>query len=105
MSRFYEMTVRVESPEDIDAIKDACDDFWEFPPDDWDFHGEVWCVSSQGNLVAGVTEEGFCEGLAKTIWAANGGYCKVEIQALYLEDLPRETHTFDEKDFARLGVE
>jgi S-adenosylhomocysteine hydrolase len=99
MSRFYEMFVRVESPRNIEAIKDACDGFWEFPPEDWNSHGEVWHVLAQGNLVAGVTEEQFCKELAERIWEANGGYCKVEVQATYLEDLPKETYTFDEEDF------
>jgi len=40
--------------------------------------------------------------ILQAAWAANGGYCKINIQSLYLEDLPYEMHPADEKVFAEL---
>ena len=36
------------------------------------------------------------------IWRANGSFCEVVVNATYLEDLPYETYTLDESDYARL---
>jgi hypothetical protein len=33
------------------------------------------------------------------IWDANGGFCLVDVRAVYLEELPYESYTYDEDDF------
>ena len=106
MSRSYSMLVKIHGfdPEKIDRIKDAAEDEWEF--DDWsEYHHENDISTSacaDGYLSGGETEDEFAERLAKVIWAANGGYCAVEVVATYLENLPCETHTFDEDDYAQI---
>ena len=54
------------------------------------------------NCVVGRSEEQFTERLSVAIWRANGGYCRVSVDATYLENLPYETHGLDESDYARL---
>ena len=105
MSRYYNMSVTLNgvNPEHVEAVKEAADLEWDFEIDDW--RGEPpgpLETHAYGNLCAGETEEEFAERLAKVIWAANGGYCSVEVVATYLEDLPYETHSLDEDDYARL---
>ena len=107
MSRFYEMAVEISGydpakAEDIQAAAEA-----EWPFDDWwlagaDEPGETMHASAQDNLCGGETEEEFTERLSLAIWRANGGYCRVSVDATYLENLPYETHELDETDYAHL---
>jgi hypothetical protein len=105
MSRYYHMSVTLKgvAPARVEAVKEAADVEWDFEIDDW--RGEPpgpLETHAHGSLCAGETEEEFAERLAKVIWAANGGYCSVEVIATYLEDVPCETHSFDEDDYSRL---
>lgn len=108
MSRYYEMHLRVHgaNPDRVDAVKQAAADEWSFH--DWYPlglpNGPTSFVSSgEDHLCAGVGEEEFTERLARAIWEANGGYCEVEIKAIYLENLPCETYSFDEEAFEELA--
>jgi len=108
MSRFYEMSVEVSGhdPAKVAEIQAAAEQEWPF--DDWWFAGEeddaaaTMHASGQDNLCGGETEEEFSERLSLAIWRANGGYCRVSVDATYLENLPYETHELDEADYARL---
>jgi hypothetical protein len=105
MSRSYNMLVKVNGfdPEKIDRIKDAAEDEWDF--DDWnEYHHENDISTSacaDGYLAGGETEDEFGGRLAKAIWAANDAYCEVQVVATYLENIPCETYSFDEDDFAQ----
>ena len=103
MSRSYSMLVTINdvAPEKVDSVKQAARDMWDF--EDWCECGNAISADVDGYLNGGETEDEFAERLAKAIWAANGGYCAVEVVATYLENLPCETHTFDEDDFRRLA--
>ena len=107
MSRFYEMSVEISGydPAKAKEIQAAAEAEWSF--DDWwcagaDEPGETMHASAQGNLSGGESEEAFTERLSLAVWRANGGYCGVTVDATYLENLPYETHTLDEADYARL---
>ena len=102
MSRYYNMHVTIigANPDRFDAVKDAASDEWDF--EDWDEYGGTLEASADDQLCAGVTEEAFAKQLAKAIWTANGGPCEVEVIATYLENLPRETYTFDASDYERI---
>lgn len=106
MSRYYEMSVEISeyNPAKAKEIQAAAEAEWSF--DDWwsanDEPGEAMHASAQGNLSGGESEEEFAERLSLAVWRANGGYCSVTIDATYLENLPYETHTLDEEDYARL---
>ena len=108
MSRFYEMSVEVSGHDraKVAEIQAAAEQEWPF--DDWWFAGDdddaaaTMHVSGQDNLCGGETEEEFTERLSLAIWRANGGYCRVSVDATYLENLPYETHELDEADYARL---
>ena len=107
MSRFYEMSVEISGydPAKAKEIQAAAEAEWSF--DDWwcagaDEPGETMHASAQGNLSGGESEEAFTERLSLAVWRANGGYCSVTVDATYLENLPYETHTLDEADYARL---
>jgi len=56
----------------------------------------------EGLLGGGETEREFTERLSVAIWRANGAYCEVSVNATYLEELPSETYSLDEDDYARL---
>ena len=103
MSRSYQMFVRIRDfhTEHIDAIKGSAEHQWPF--DDWSESDDQLTASADGNLCSGATEDEFAEELAREIWAANQGFCTVEVSATYLEDLPSEDYSFDEDDFQRLA--
>jgi hypothetical protein len=88
------------------AIQAAAEQEWPF--DDWWFAGDeddgaaTMHASGQNSLCGGETEEEFTERLSFALWRANGGYCRVSVDATYLENLPYETHELDEADYARL---
>jgi len=107
MSRFYEMSVEVSGHDraNVAEIQAAAEQEWAF--DDWWFAGDdddaaTMHASGQNSLCGGETEEEFTERLSLAIWRANGGYCRVSVDATYLENLPYETHELDESDYARL---
>ena len=106
MSRFYDMSVEISGydPAKAKEIRAAAEAEWSF--DDWwsgaDEPGEPMHASAQGNLSGGESEEAFTERLSLAVWRANGGYCSVTVDATYLENVPYETHTLDETDYARL---
>ena len=104
MSRFYEMSVAVSghNPAKVAEIQSMAELEWPF--------GEWWFgdgtatmhASGQDSLCGGETEEEFTERLTLEIWRANGGYCRVSVDATYLESIPYETHELNEADYARL---
>ena len=103
MSRYYNMAVTITcaARERIDAVKQAAEAEWAF--DDWFLDDDgVLTASADGSLCGGETEEEFAARLAKAIWTANGAYCGVEVHATYLDQMPYETHCFDEDDYRRL---
>ena len=106
MSRFYEMSVEVSghNPAKVAEIQAAAEQEWPF--DDWwsaeDDNAATRHASGQSSLCGGETEEEFTERLSLAIWRANGGFCRVSVDATYLENLPYETYELDEADYARL---
>ena len=110
MSRSYDMTVRVRGMKQ-DRIKDvqaAAASMWPFDewyPLDYSDIPTNQASDGQGSLCGGETEEAFTERLAKAVWKANGDYCEVEVQALYLDELPYETYICDEDRYEELTEE
>jgi hypothetical protein len=102
MSLFYGMSVDVSGnrPEATDAIKDAATSEWPFG--DWTEVNKKLSAYGEGRLGGGETEREFTERLSVAIWRANGAFCDVSVSATYLEDLPSETYSLDEDDYARL---
>jgi hypothetical protein len=106
MSRNYNMTVIVRSydPEKSIAIREAAKDEWSF--DDWDedppeAERRQLMGWGDGKLCAGEGEEELVHRLAKAIWKANAAYCEVEVQSVFLDDLPNEVYFLDEDDYHR----
>ncbi len=109
MSRFYEMKIIVRrvDPARAKAVKETAENCWDF--DDWfplanEDDSSAFQASGYGNLCGGEQENEFADRLAQEIWTANGSYCEVEVRALCFEDLPYESYTFDEDDFAQLAA-
>ena len=109
MSRFYEMSVTIGeyNPEKEGIIQNAAQEQWPFNEDWQEGHnpdiGEPSTFNyGQGNLCGGESEEEFKDRLAKAIWKANKGFCKVSVRATYMEDLPFEEYDVDEEDYERL---
>jgi hypothetical protein len=102
MSRYYNMSVTVTGarPDRFDEIRASASAEWAF--DDWQEHDGVLTASADDRLCGGETEPEFAERLAKTVWAANGGPCGVDVTATYLEELPSESYSLDESDYDRL---
>ena len=103
MSRYYGMSVRITGadPGRVDAVKQAAEAQWPF--EDWLLDREgVLTASAEDRLCGGETDEEFAQRLTQAIWAANGGFCHVEVNATYLEDLPCETYCFGQDDYRRL---
>ena len=102
MSRMMRMDLTITGCDAyrIDAIKRAADEEWPFV--DWLATGDEWASSAEGVLGEGESDEEFARRLSQGIWQANGGYCKVEVQAFFLEETPMEYHCFNEAEYARL---
>jgi hypothetical protein len=104
MSRWYGMSVRIAGfpSAAIDEIKHAAESEWPF--EDWTGDGQADELTSyaEGNLCGGEDEAEFTERLALAIWEAAGAYCEVTVDATYLEELPSDTYSLDEDDYARL---
>lgn len=107
MARLYRMSVEVSKHDwgKVAEIHQATECEWPF--DDW------WSSTGNDNAVTihaagedylfgGESEEEFAERLTLAIWRANGGFCRVIVNATYLEELPYEKHELDETDYARL---
>jgi hypothetical protein len=109
VSRSYEMLIRITDFKKarLNRIEKAC--LAEWPCESEEFSVEVdskgvRTLTGKGieSLCGGETEEEFTDRLARAVWKANGRYCEVEVQALYLEELPYERHVREEEDYQRL---
>jgi hypothetical protein len=107
MSSFYEMSVELSGYDAAKAEEIQAAAVAEWPFDDWWLAGagepgETMHASAQSSLCGGESEEAFTERLSLAIWRANGSYCSVSVDATYLENLPYETHSLGQADYARL---
>ena len=104
----YDMTLKVFNFDrnNTDKIKDAAEYMWEF---------DSWCDLSVGNcgainaygagtLYGGENDKEFAKRLAAAVWAANDGYCEIEVIATYLSVLPSATYSFDEYDYDNISL-
>ena len=103
MSQTYGMdfTVADYKPERESAIIEAIRGEWYFDPTEHleAYHGEI-SGYAEGSLSD--TEEDFAKGVARAVWKANAGYCEVRVNATYLDNLPSETYSFDEDEYAEM---
>jgi hypothetical protein len=105
MARKYQMKIIVEhcKPSKEDAVIEAISSIW-----DWDSvnvsekDGERIVISGCDYLECDETEDGFVDRLTTAIFKANKSSCIVTVKALCLDDLPLETYSRDERDYARL---
>ncbi|MCH8243669.1 MAG: hypothetical protein IH897_13810 [Planctomycetes bacterium] len=103
MSRLYEANVSIDSPKpDREAaIKDALADLWGFH-EEHDLGGfsfdDGLCFTAQNFLGGGQGDDEFAREVAHRVWAANQGFCNVEVIMIYIEDPPREEYVFDSHD-------
>jgi hypothetical protein len=107
MSRYYQMAVEVQGydPDAVDEIIAILRENWNYESvtDYIDEElGTVLNMSGDDYLYADMDEESYAEHTAKDVWEANGGYCFVTVIATYLEDLPSEKYTFDNRDYEQL---
>ena len=100
MSRAYEMQVEIIGldPSREEAVKRAAESQWPF--ESWPPYDDRLLAYGEGRLCGGETEEAFVERLTHAIWNANGKFCSVEVRATYLDDLPHETYSFAEDQYA-----
>jgi hypothetical protein len=110
MSRSYEMAVIITGFEKsrLQKIKKACRAEWDFEQDEFSVDGDaksLRALTGHGisSLCGGESEEEFSDRLSKAVWKANGKYCGVEVQALYLDATPpSDDHVRGEDDYERL---
>lgn len=108
MSRSYEMGVTITgfNKSRLQKIKKACLAEWSFDEDEFSVDPKkVRTLTGKGigSLCGGEDEEEFTDRLAKSVWKANGKYCGVEVQAVFLESPPPcEDHVRGKDDFERL---
>lgn len=75
----------------------------------WDFNGfplgeepppEELDVAGVDSLTSGMTVDQMAARLAHVVWAANGGYCEVEVWSTFQDALPPcDIHTWKESDY------
>lgn len=101
MSRFYEMNVEITGfdPKQTAEIEEAIGEEWEWEPED---QNSVIHATGQSDLCGGESAEEFAERVSKAAWEANGGFCKVNIRATDLENLPSEKHELSEDYYKRI---
>ncbi len=102
MSRYYSMALEVHEPKPdrIQAIKQAARSLFPFDLDDFDEKGRYLTALAEGNLCGGESEEQFSLRVAKAIWKANGGFCRVTVEATCLDHIPSETFSFGPDAYA-----
>jgi hypothetical protein len=110
MSRFYGMSIKITGHDEkkAHAIFKAIKKEWDFQ--DEFFHDitaqedepRFLSAYGEGYLCGGESEEEFTDRIALAVWKANGGYCHIQVDATYLEDLPCETHIRDDDDYYRM---
>jgi len=123
MSRFYRVQVDVYDydPAKAAQIRQEAERQWPFEADDWTFTSadyeyqptEVFRGkpatgmhnAAEGNLGSAETENHFAERLSMAIWRANGGYCRVELDANYIPSSPDTTLSLNKADYERLTLE
>ena len=105
MSRMYDMSVSITEYESAkkDEIADAANDEWDF--ENWEEWSDTFTAGGEGSLCGGESEEGFTQRLTNAIWKANGKFCKVNVCATYLEEIPHEHHELDEDDYTSFVAE
>lgn len=91
----------------LNRIEKACLAEWPFDSEEFSVEVDskgVRTLTGKGieSLCGGESEEEFTDRLARAVWKANGRCCEVEVQALYLEELPYERHVREEEDYQRL---
>ena len=112
MSRAYEMEIRVEGikKDKIDAVLDFLEDAWfDEVADDTRMEIENGiCDNPDGTIDFSMRQVGYlCGGEGENEWAErmykgireiNDAKCKVEVEAVYLEDPPCETYSFGDDE-------
>lgn len=109
MSRSYELRVQIIDFDEsrLPKIEKACLVEWPFESEEFSVEvdakgGRTLTGNGIGSLCGGEDEDEFSDRLAKAVWVANERYCEVEVQALYLEELPYEHYDRGEEDYERL---
>lgn len=109
MSRYYEASVEIEEPDKLrkDQIVESCCEEWAFDKESFrDFergNGAKGIEAvAQDRLCGGETEDEFAARMATAIWTANGGYCRVVVNTLYLEELPYEAYPMEETEYEEI---
>lgn len=103
----YEMRLTAEHIDTfrLDRIDEACLKEWNFDKMTLivvtNNGYQILTGRGIGWLADGETEESFTDRLAESIWKANGGSCRVKIDALNLDDRPAVHHSRDGSDYAR----
>ncbi|MCK6440326.1 MAG: hypothetical protein L6Q71_09020 [Planctomycetes bacterium] len=83
------------------AIKRTLKDYWPFRT--WDDMDTMLIAEyARCTLGEGQDEEEFVNDVAKAVWAANGGYCKVRLHMTCLDSYPTAVHTREREHFERL---
>ena len=101
MSRAYSMQVRIYDcpPELYTAVKARANEEWDFEEwdfGDWDIDGDsdevVLWGAGESQLCGGESEAEFVDRLMEALWSVCPRV-RVVVDATFLEDLPRTTHT------------
>ena len=107
MSRQYDMTIEVKGLEEkahMALIEEAITQNWNTSYDFLDPEADAagtwkFLTGGEGALCGGETEEEFTSRISEAIWDALGYFVSVTINAIYLEDLPCETHCMEEEEY------
>ena len=105
MSRYFSMFVTISgiNSDRTEAVQQAAEGEWPFDGN-WYESDSVLTSGGDGQLCGGESDDEFAQRLAQAIWVANGGFCQVDVQSTYLDDLPCETFGFDQSDYDRLAA-
>lgn len=83
----------------IDVIDETIKDIDEECKLNWYHLIEIKELVGIGEVEICESEENFVNRLCKTIWKANEAYCKVRIDCICLDNLPRNRYEFSENEF------
>ena len=102
MSRLYGMDLNISNYNIIhqEALMGAVKKEWTFDKQ-WIRDNSI-SMYGEDYLCGGMSDEKFAQNLCKTIWKANKNFCHVNVQAIYLEDLPSEDYWFDEENYEEM---
>jgi len=103
MSAWFKLQLTIDCSEaKKNDVIDAAQSLWDFSDvqkSDMSVNGIGRVYMSGEDKSSHSNFDTLLQDIVRAVWKANGEYCEVDAQSLYLEEPPWEEHPFDEEDY------